>query len=72
MNKRQIKNKCITVGSFILPTVYALNKNSWKRLWVILNLKFNHTPVMLIEAIRGLDIKEDGIYVDGTLRWGWA
>jgi 16S rRNA (cytosine1402-N4)-methyltransferase len=30
-------------------------------------LKFEHTPVLLNEVIEGLDIKEDGIYVDGTL-----
>ena len=31
------------------------------------NLNFEHTPVLLKEAIDGLNIKEDGIYVDGTL-----
>ena len=31
------------------------------------NLKFNHKPVMLEECILGLNIKPDGIYVDGTL-----
>jgi len=30
-------------------------------------LKFEHTPVLLNETIEGLNIKEDGIYVDGTL-----
>jgi len=30
-------------------------------------LNFEHTPVLLKEAIDGLNIKEDGIYVDGTL-----
>jgi 16S rRNA (cytosine1402-N4)-methyltransferase len=30
-------------------------------------LKFNHTPVLLNECIKGLNIKPDGIYVDGTL-----
>ena len=30
-------------------------------------MKFNHKPVMLEECIRGLNIREDGIYVDGTL-----
>ncbi len=29
--------------------------------------KFHHIPVMLNECIDGLDIKKDGIYVDGTL-----
>ena len=28
---------------------------------------FNHTPVLLEECIQGLNIKEDGIYVDGTI-----
>src|SRR5690606_31900562 len=28
---------------------------------------FEHIPVLLEEVIEGLDIKEDGIYVDGTL-----
>ncbi|NLX60986.1 MAG: 16S rRNA (cytosine(1402)-N(4))-methyltransferase RsmH [Tissierellia bacterium] len=30
-------------------------------------MKFEHIPVLLEEVIEGLDIKEDGIYVDGTL-----
>ncbi|HHV38803.1 MAG TPA: 16S rRNA (cytosine(1402)-N(4))-methyltransferase RsmH [Tepidimicrobium sp.] len=30
-------------------------------------MKFEHIPVLLDEAIKGLNIKEDGIYVDGTL-----
>ncbi len=30
-------------------------------------LEFNHTPVMLRECIEGLNIKPDGVYVDGTL-----
>ena len=30
-------------------------------------MKFKHTPVLLNETIEGLNIKEDGIYVDGTL-----
>ncbi|WP_425446980.1 16S rRNA (cytosine(1402)-N(4))-methyltransferase RsmH [Dethiothermospora halolimnae] len=30
-------------------------------------MKFNHIPVMLEEVIKGLNIKKDGIYVDGTL-----
>jgi len=30
-------------------------------------LEFNHKPVLLNECIEGLNIKEDGIYVDGTL-----
>ena len=30
-------------------------------------LKFEHKPVMLEECIQGLNIKPDGIYVDGTM-----
>jgi 16S rRNA (cytosine1402-N4)-methyltransferase len=30
-------------------------------------LNFEHVPVMLNEVLEGLNIKEDGIYVDGTL-----
>ena len=29
---------------------------------------FNHVPVLLEECLTGLNIKPDGIYVDGTLR----
>ena len=30
-------------------------------------LEFKHKPVLLNECISGLNIKPDGIYVDGTL-----
>ena len=30
-------------------------------------MEFKHKPVMLEECIRGLNIKENGIYIDGTL-----
>ncbi len=30
-------------------------------------MNFKHEPVMLTECIKGLEIKSDGIYVDGTL-----
>ena len=30
-------------------------------------MEFKHKPVMLAECIKGLNIKENGIYVDGTL-----
>ena len=30
-------------------------------------MDFNHKPVLLKECIEGLNIKEDGVYVDGTL-----
>ena len=33
-------------------------------------MEFKHTPIMLNECINGLKIKEDGIYVDGTLGGG--
>jgi len=34
------------------------------------NIEFNHTPIMLNECIEGLNIKPDGIYVDGTFGGG--
>ena len=34
------------------------------------NINFNHTPIMLTECIEGLNIKPDGIYVDGTFGGG--
>ena len=30
-------------------------------------MEFSHVPVLLEECIDGLNIKPDGIYVDGTL-----
>ncbi|MGN0789239.1 MAG: 16S rRNA (cytosine(1402)-N(4))-methyltransferase, partial [Christensenellales bacterium] len=33
-------------------------------------MEFRHVPVLLNECIEGLDIKPDGIYVDGTLGGG--
>ena len=30
-------------------------------------IEFSHKPVLLNECIEGLNIKKDGIYVDGTL-----
>ena len=30
-------------------------------------MEFKHQPVMLEECIKGLNIKKDGIYVDGTI-----
>ena len=29
-------------------------------------MEFTHVPVLLEECIEGLDIKPDGVYVDGT------
>ena len=34
------------------------------------NMEFKHIPIMLEQVIDGLDIKPDGIYVDGTLGGG--
>ncbi|ESL02064.1 S-adenosyl-methyltransferase MraW [Catonella morbi ATCC 51271] len=34
------------------------------------NIEFKHIPIMLEEVIEGLDIKPNGIYVDGTLGGG--
>ena len=31
-------------------------------------VEFKHKPVLLKECIEGLNIKPEGIYVDGTLR----
>ena len=31
------------------------------------NIEFKHIPIMLNQVIEGLDIKPNGIYVDGTL-----
>jgi 16S rRNA (cytosine1402-N4)-methyltransferase len=33
-------------------------------------MQFKHTPVLLEECLEGLDVKPDGIYVDGTLGGG--
>ena len=33
-------------------------------------MKFNHTSVLLQETIDGLNIRPDGVYVDGTLGGG--
>lgn len=33
-------------------------------------LEFKHKPVLLKEVIQNLNIKENGVYVDGTLRRG--
>lgn len=34
------------------------------------DIKFSHVSVLLYECIEGLDIKPDGIYVDGTAGGG--
>ena len=41
--------------------LFKKNKN-WRYV-----LEFKHKPVLLAECIEGLNIKEKGIYVDGTL-----
>ena len=33
-------------------------------------MEFSHVPVLLNETIEGLNIKENGIYVDGTAGGG--
>ena len=48
-----------------LPTVYTMLKKKQRVRNV--ELEFNHTPVMLKECIDNLEIKQDGIYVDGTM-----
>ena len=35
-----------------------------------MNMEFNHKSVMLYETVDGLNVKPDGIYVDGTLGGG--
>jgi len=34
---------------------------------IMVNEKFNHIPVLLNECIENLNIKPNGIYVDGTM-----
>lgn len=41
---------------------------SWEEAWR--NMDFNHVPVLYRECIENLNIKPDGIYVDGTLGGG--
>ena len=33
-------------------------------------MEFRHRPVMLEQCVKGLDIRPNGIYVDGTLGGG--
>ena len=35
-----------------------------------MTMEFRHRPVMLEQCVKGLDIRPDGIYVDGTLGGG--
>ena len=39
---------------------------------VLYILEFKHKSVLLDECIEGLNIKENGIYIDGTLRRSWT
>ena len=41
---------------------------SWRKAWS--NMDFKHVPVLYEECISNLNIKPDGIYVDGTLGGG--
>jgi len=50
-----------------MPTVYAIYKNKGEDNNLQAN-NFKHIPVLLSECIQGLNIKKDGIYIDGTLR----
>ena len=59
----------MTVGT-ILPTVYTILK--YKIEVKSVKLEFNHTPVMLKECIENLNIKPNGVYIDGTMRWRWT
>jgi len=54
-----------------MPTVYAIYKKL-KEEKILQTNNFKHIPVLLNECIEGLNIKKDGIYVDGTLRWSRA
>ncbi len=61
-----------------IPTDCAFYRENTKICFELLyliegkNLEFKHTPIMLNECINGLKIKEDGIYVDGTLWRSWT
>ena len=46
-------------------TTYKINFSREERVMQVEN--FNHVPVLLNECLEGLNIKPDGIYVDGTL-----
>ena len=43
---------------------------TWNRVIGETAMKFNHTSVLLQETIDGLNIRPDGVYVDGTLGGG--
>lgn len=54
----------ITVGTFKYQLLVLFKYFIKQRVEV----EFKHKPVLLNECIEGLNIKPDGIYVDGTLR----
>ena len=45
-------------------------KNMTQELHMVNNMEYKHIPVLLEETIDGLNVKKDGIYVDGTLGRG--
>lgn len=59
-SKKQKNQKNKTSSWGISKTPAAIDKRGGK-------LEFKHKPVLLQETIQGLNIKENGIYVDGTL-----
>lgn len=54
---------------FIIPTGYAIIRYFIKKRKepLKISMEFKHEPVMLKECIQALEIKQNGIYVDGTL-----
>ena len=60
--KELYANKRLKVGIYI---IFICQLKFFLKRGVI--LEFKHIPVLLNETIEGLNIKEDGIYVDGTL-----
>ena len=52
----------MTVG-ILLPAVYTI----YSLRGIVMNKSFNHIPVLLNECIDNLNIKPDGIYIDGTI-----
>lgn len=53
-----------------LPSLGQKCINFRLNMGLIKTMKFEHQPVLLREAVEGLSIKEDGIYVDATLGGG--
>lgn len=63
-NQKKKLNENNTAGSFKITSCKTLKQKNIRGV----KLEFKHKPVMLQECIQGLDIKQDGIYIDGTLR----